>query len=141
MTDICGTPNGYVYLAAMFSQQLEMRKKRDDLAAICFSVTSTWIDAESSVPEAEMSAIQRDEIARQNLNDIDTADIVISFTVDPAKYSGLSGRGGRHVEFGYAFASWKEMIIVGPYENIFHSIDAVNQFDTWEACLEYLREA
>jgi hypothetical protein len=60
-----------------------------------------------------------------DLQDILAADTVISFT----EVGG--GKGGRHVEFGYALALGKHMILVGPREHIFHTHPAVEHYADW----------
>jgi hypothetical protein len=48
-------------------------------------------------------------------------------------------RAGRHVEFGYALAREKRMIVVGDVkENIFHYLPQVKHFATFEEALAYL---
>jgi hypothetical protein len=57
-----------------------------------------------------------------------TADIIILFS----EKSGISHRGGRHVEFGLAIGLKKRLIVIGPRENIFHCLPQVELFDSWE---------
>ena len=38
-----------------------------------------------------------------------------------------------------ALATGAALYLVGPRENIFHSLPQVRQFDTWEQCLEIFR--
>ena len=39
------------------------------------------------------------------------------------------GRGGRHVEFGYAASRGKRLTIIGPRETVFHHLDGVEHFE------------
>lgn len=75
--------------------------------------------------------LSREDIALMDIEDVDRADIVISFT-HPRGF--LTPGGGRHVEFGYALAKNKKLVIIGHFENIFHHMPNVELFedlDTW----------
>lgn len=50
-----------------------------------------------------------------------------------------SGRGGRHVELGYALALDKSIWLVGRREHIFHSLPQVKHFDSWDSAFQFLR--
>ncbi len=45
--------------------------------------------------------------------------------------NGGGGKGGRHIEHGYAVATGKRLIVVGPRENIFHCHPATEAYETW----------
>ena len=55
----------------------------------------------------------------------EAADVVISFT------SVGGGKGGRHVEFGYGLGLGKKMIVVGPRENVFHTLPQIEHYEDW----------
>lgn len=129
-----------IYLAARYSRNPEMRLCRDALAAAGHIVTSRWIDQhegeleESFTPErldAEPEFCGR--FARVDVDDLVSADIVVSFTGN-----GGGGKGGRHVEFGIAAALGKRLILVGPRENVFHCLPAVEVVQDLESLLSYL---
>ncbi len=61
------------------------------------------------------------------------ADAVVSLMELPRN----NGRGGRHVEFGYALGLGKLMFIIGPRETVFHHLDEVRHFDTSEEFLAH----
>jgi hypothetical protein len=83
-----------VYFAARFSQRFALRQFRQQLEALGHIVTSRWIDADSEDPAALALCAQED------LVDIITADIIVSFTEEPRGDS----RGARHCEFGIGLA-------------------------------------
>ena len=130
-----------VYLAARYSRNAEMRGVRDVLEALPagkgygYKVTSRWIDLHSDVVGDFSSSFTADTLnttpelcaplGQHDLDDIDRADWVINFTC------GSGGKGGRHVEFGYAHAKGKRLIVVGPRENVFHSLGSVEWHSTW----------
>lgn len=124
-----------IYLAARYSAHPEMRGVRDVLqAGLGHEVTSRWIDCHPDVVGDFTSSFTVDTLAERphdcaplgqhDLDDLDAADCVISF-------AGEGGKGGRHVEFGYGLAKGKRMILVGPRENVFHTLAEVEHFDDW----------
>lgn len=123
-----------IYLAARYSRNEEMRGVRDVLEGIGHTVTSRWIDCHagkyltSFTPEHLNSDPEYcARLGLHDIEDIDAADMVISFT-DAAG----GGKGGRHVEFGYALAQpSKRVVLVGPRENIFHTLPRVEHFASW----------
>ena len=68
--------------------------------------------------------------------DVGKADLLIAFS-EPTK-STTASRGGRHVEFGMALARGTRVMVVGPYENIFHRLPMVEHFAKWEDALAEL---
>lgn len=98
------------YLAASFASKPIIRGYREELQAIGHKVTSRWLDDEETTPNMPGA----ENIAVKDLADIDEASNVIFFTDVP------STTGGMHVEFGYALAQKKYLIVVGiKYSNIF----------------------
>jgi hypothetical protein len=134
-----------IYLAARYSRHPEMQLCARQLEAAGHSITSRWIqgshqvmlNGEVLVPEREAlfesdhesMEQQRREFAGHDWDDLMAADWVISFTERPRKPS--NSRGGRHVEFGAAFAAGKRCIVVGWRENVFHCLPQVEWFETW----------
>lgn len=130
-----------IYLAARYSRNAEMRERRDFFRRWGYEVTSRWIDRhpdDDGVPQLQSSFTPEvlattpdvtQPFAEVDLEDLDRADTVISFTEGPR---GVGGKGGRHVEFGYAVAAGKQLVLVGPREHVFHTLPRVKQFDTWE---------
>jgi nucleoside 2-deoxyribosyltransferase len=125
-----------VYLAAQFHWKEEIRIKKLALEARGVIVTSTWTD-EIAAPNCSLKDFSGDyhsEMALRDLREIDEADALILFTVDP---DTLTRRGGRHVEFGYALGKGKVVAVVGPRENIFHHLPIL-QFNTWEEAVTWM---
>lgn len=78
--------------------------------------------------------------------------VVIKVSVtDPAVYDlfvpALWARGGRHVEFGIALATYMHIVVIGPPENIFHYYareiggePQIRHFDTIEEFVQWYDE-
>lgn len=119
-----------IYLASRYSRRNQMREFANELAGLGHTVTSRWIDTDFPIAEAGQSAAAppelREKYAQIDLEDIDAADMLVNFAEAP----GSGGRGGRHVEFGYALAKNKQMVVIGYYEHIFCHHPAVRFYSS-----------
>jgi hypothetical protein len=118
-----------IYIAAMYSQMEQMRGPAAALRERGHEVTARWIDG------AEATLDETSDGAAMDLDDIDRADCVLSFT--QPKGTMFKG-GGRHVEYGYAIAKRKRLIIVGERENIFHHLPYAEVYATFERAVAAL---
>jgi nucleoside 2-deoxyribosyltransferase len=110
-----------------------MRVYASQLRANGHTVTSRWLD-ETNPADTTMDAnLPWAEMAERCLADISNADSVIAFT-EPSP--SPRSRGGRHVELGYALATLKYVMIVGPRENVFCHIVGVHVHDSWWQCFQ-----
>jgi len=115
-----------LYLAARYKRREEMEQYANRLKMFGYGITATWVyGGEEGKP--------RDYIALLDLEDIDRADAVVSFT---ELWDTPVVRGGRHVEFGYGLAKGKEMIVIGNRENVFHWHPNVKVFETLDQWIE-----
>lgn len=116
-----------IYLAATYGQMLEMCDVAAKLREAGHEVTSRWIDGMEEGQTKEYGA-------KMDLADIDFADIVLSYTLPPkTSHTG----GGRHVEFGYGYATGKRMILVGQKgEHIFHYLPNVEHYENLDEALK-----
>lgn len=121
-----------VYFAARYTRRLEMVAYAADLEVTGFVITSRWLlgDHETPANRGLGPVDPHDSMpwALEDIEDVKSADIVISFT-EPARVE--PGRGGRHVEYGIALGLGKRCIVVGEYENVFHCLPAVEFYATW----------
>lgn len=111
-----------IYIAAPFPMRHELRWFRDELVKLDHAVTASWIDVEPD--EDDTAWEERESAARQCLQEVEAADALMIVTEDPK-----SGRGGRHVELGYALALGKRIWRIGPRTHIFTALaeaEAVN---------------
>lgn len=125
-----------IYLAARYSRHPEMRRCREDLEALGHTVTSRWINGDYQMSNDSADEDQARRFAEEDWDDLAGADCVISFTEPPRS---TNSRGGRHVEFGIALGRGLDAIVVGPRENVFHCLEGVDVYETWEACLGRLK--
>lgn len=128
-----------VYLAARYSEKDEINQVADMFRSRGISVTSSWLD-ESHDPKSSMADIPTDFLkvyAETDIRDIDSADWFVFHSVDP---DVATVRGGRHVEFGYALAKRKKILVVGPKENIFHHISGIEHTDCWIEASKIVKE-
>lgn len=129
-----------IYLSGQFEDAPVLREARRRLTALGYRITSRWLDAPSSVPatslaDQEGAAGRLAIIARQDFEDIAAADAVVVF--NPAESCGI-GRGGRHVETGYALALGKPVAIVGARGNVFHWLPEIAVVPDWSMLPDWL---
>lgn len=115
-----------IYLAAMWSMRMHMVEAAERLTAQGHTITSRWLnDAHTQGTEAECAQI--------DLDDIDAADAILFFSAGP-RGTMFSG-GGRCIEFGYAIARRKSLILIGKPESVFHMLPQVT---IMESLVEFL---
>lgn len=136
------------YLAARYSRRDEMRGYAEQLADLGLAtVEAAWLSGEhdwggsTSTPE-ELAAAQR--YALDDMRDLARAHLVLVFTEGPDPAG--RNRGGRHVEYGLALAghlsrpATKYVLVVGPAENVFHTLPQVPRVADWTGALAYLAQ-
>lgn len=117
-----------IYLAAPFEKQLLMKAVAIGLRGKGFTVTSRWLEEDTDTPGSSDHAVR-------DIEDIHDADIVAVY--NPIDFY-RAGTGGRHVEFGYAIALGKAVILVGRPSNVFHRLDLIAQVGTIDELFEHL---
>ena len=135
-----------IYLAARYSRLEELQGYADDLRAIGHRVEARWLLGDHQIHEG-VDLVEADSIsvplegrpfALDDYVDVFKADMLIAFSEEPR--AGGASRGGRHVEFGLALAWLKQVMVVGPRENVFHTLPSVHHFWHWSEALAVLRE-
>lgn len=127
-----------VYLAARYSRKLELREYAKQAEENGIVVGAEWLkESESPTSTLEESTPETlTKYALQDISDIIDCDAFVFFSESSTE---AFVRGGRHVEFGFALALEKPIIIIGKEENIFHYLPFnIEFFDTWESALVYL---
>lgn len=115
-----------VYIAAPYPLMADARAAAVQLEAASIDVTSRWLTCPDEM---------RDDFARMDLADVEAADAIVA--LNPAGWEN-QGTGGRHVEFGYALAHAKRVVIVGVRSNLFHHLARVCVMPTLD--VEALRD-
>ena len=100
-----------VYIAAPYQLREEALVLMFLLKDEGIGCTSSWL--------TEAAEDDSDEAARRDLSDIGRADAFVA--MNPERYRN-AGTGGRHVEYGYAFALGKPILLFGVISNVFHRL-------------------
>ena len=119
-----------VYFAARYSHRVDLLVKASELEAEGHEVISRWI---SGFQEGHPD----DECAMTDEEDVRRADILVFFA--ESAEMGDRGGGGRHVEFGIAYALGKSIIVVGHPENLFHSLPGIIVAADWSEAMQAIR--
>jgi len=113
-----------IYIAAMFSQRAAMEIIADELKGYGFEIVARWVYGGED-------GLSREQIALTDIADVDACDTLVAFT--QCRGTMHTG-GGRHVEFGYALAKGKKIIVIGDRETVFHHHPAARVYrnmDDW----------
>jgi len=125
-----------IYLAARYSFRAEIKGYAKQLETLGFEITSSWLNQRAGADnDMEKPDYKLKKFARRDYDDVARADCVILFTKEPE-----NKRGGHHVEFGIGYALKKRMIVVGKKENIFHYLEEVTHYNTFEELLKVAEE-
>lgn len=120
-----GATQPCIYLAAMFAEGADLAvKEAPMLAQQGYRVTSRWLSRALAGSNLYLS---NREAAEEDIEDIDRSHILLLKTEE----RGVYGTGGRHVEFGYAYARGKTLCTYGPGENVFQDLPEVRRFDSF----------
>lgn len=126
-----------IYLAARYTRRVELCSYANDLRDLGHEITSRWLNGLHETPSnrglGPVDPHDSSPWALEDLEDVRAADCVVSFT-EPARVE--AGRGGRHVEYGFALGLGKRCIVVGHYENVFHCLPGIEFFETWPEAYE-----
>lgn len=135
-----------IYLGARYSRRGELASYAAELEALGYIVTSRWIKGDHQISDDQLGdseEVQRlgCRYAMEDWDDIQAASLCIFFTEEPRT---TMSRGGRHVELGLALGerTQRQMDIwaIGPRENVFHCLLAVEMLPTWADALSRLSE-
>lgn len=110
-----------VYLSGEYDSRYFLRGERAKLLKAGYTVTSTWLDCETpnlERPDMRLKPQAGAMIALANYADIRISDVFIQYTSE--RYSP-----GTYVEFGYAYATARSIVIVGERRSVFHCTDRV----------------
>ena len=134
-----------IYLAAMFSSKDLRKEQTKKLEQYGHLVTSRWVNetVPHSVSMKDLPAEYHKETCQADIIDITVADLFIMFVPTPDELINVplssASRGGRHCEMGFAYAQGKDIWVVGHKENVFHYMNAIKHFASFEEVLERLK--
>lgn len=123
----------HVYIAAKFSHRKILRELIPRLRAIGIEVTSRWI-VEDEQDFLYLPNEALDLLAQRDIEDIESAEVVILDTTEPL---AVNAGAGREWEAGLGFAQHGIFWRVGPRRNVFHGL-ASSEWESWE---DFLKEA
>ena len=120
-----------IYLASRYSRRLEMLEIAEQLRRLGHTVTSSWITGKHETRpgiDANGTEEERRTWAEEDIKDLNYSEALVAFTEEPNAEG--RGRGGRHVEYGFALALDLLLTVVGPRENVFHCLPSVCHWPT-----------
>lgn len=128
-----------IYIASRFSRRHECHDVAKFLMGHGHEITSRWVkpDSDHVVPVGMSQQAADDErrrFAMEDIEDVIACDCMVSLMEEPRSNS----RGGRHVEFGYALALEKYMVVIGPRETVFHHLDRIEYHPTIDAFKDHV---
>jgi hypothetical protein len=104
-----------IYLCGRYGRKAELAFYAALMAADGHEITASWL-SEMTLDDDALTDFGRALAADTDAHDIDCSELVMVFSEAP---DSPYGRGGRHFEHGYAAAKGKEIMLVGPFENVF----------------------
>mgnify|MGYP000969945027 CR=1 FL=1 len=120
-----------IYIAAKYAKRYELRPVVEQLRAMGHECTSQWIDNGEESKGQQAAALM-------DLADVDRADILLMIA-EP--YRSMNTGGGRYVEFGYAYAQGKRIIMVQPgdvFETVFGALPRVTPVASMQDALAFI---
>lgn len=119
-----------IYLAARYSRREELCGYRTILEAHGHVVTSHWLNGEHKALDAIGTQDDKAQWSFEDIEDIEEAEALFLFTeAADATREGSGGRGGKWVEFGYALAMCKTIVIIGPQpSNTFTALPGIDVY-------------
>jgi len=129
-----------IYIASRFSRRHECHALGKKLERYGFEVVSRWTlpNSDHIVPvgmSQQAADAERERFAMEDIEDVEDCDCIVSLMEPEARNNT---RGGRHVEFGYAAALNKELVVIGCRETVFHHLPTVSHFNDVTEYLNHL---
>ena len=127
-----------IYLAGRFSRREELLGYASELQEAGHEVTSRWLAMHDNPRLTREIELARDSIdpgaatfAIADHVDVRRAEALVAFT-EPVGDQPFAGRGGRHVEIGWAQEWGKRVLVIGGIENAAHELPAVVHIPAWD---------
>lgn len=119
-----------IYLAARYSRMKDMAEVANVLSYRGHEITAQWVTGKE-----EATGMTRAQAAVMDAADVDRADALVFFA-EP--YGSANVGGGRHWEFGYAYAKGKKCFVVGELEQVFCELPDVVHVRNFSTLMEVL---
>lgn len=114
----------YIYVAAPWKNRDQARDAAQALLRDGHRITSRWLSDGHDLVDIQWRSPQCVREARMDLADVrDASTVLVLTTSEPI---GV----GHHVEFGYALATGKVVVVAGPLRSVFHPL-ANFWYPTW----------
>ena len=115
-----------VYVAAAFERRRDAEEAAGIIRRAGHLVVSSWhkVDTGKKYDPEDVSVMS--VIAERDLDELAMAGVIVVLT------DGVESHGGKHVETGVAIGDGKRVIVVGPRENVFHSLSEIIVVDSIE---------
>lgn len=120
-----------VYVAGWYAQIAEAKAAVRELREAGYEVTSKWV--EGGTDTANGYALR--QAAIEDLHDLQRADYLMLLALP---FGTMYNGGGRWVEFGYALALGKRMVVIGGHETIFCHLPGVKVYSTVGAAINFM---
>ena len=119
-----------LYLAARFNRMKEMAALTPEILKRGHIITAQWITGKE-----DATGMTRRQAAVMDAADVRDADALLFFA-EPRGSSNIGG--GRHWEFGYAYALGKACLVIGDSEQVFCDLPNVVRVPDLTTALGYL---
>ena len=132
----------HIYLSAPYPRRNELIRYTEELKAQGHRITSNWVYGDEDLVPLEHRQLWTTDIgtdddvdphaqpiAIQDYEELKQANTLIFFSQKP---SNPAPRGSRHVEFGMAYSLGLQIFVIGPRENLFHTMPEIRHWDSWE---------
>ena len=118
-----------IFLSAPYAEWPTMQEYAHELRGHGHTISSTWhIGNDAGKDDGTTitaSPAEQAVIAFGDLADLAQAQVYVGFPRS-------RGRGGTNVEYGYALALGKLLVVVGQQPTVFHHLPQVRFCETWE---------
>jgi hypothetical protein len=132
-----------IYTAASFSRRSEIRQYIYKLKYIGYDCTSSWASRDEG--DLALTPDGREQIAMEDLHDIDRAEAIVKFNDEVYNSSRINVprhllSAARAFEFGWAASRGKRLFAVGGFEQgIFDSLPNVCHLKDFAALVHHLQ--
>jgi nucleoside 2-deoxyribosyltransferase len=120
-----------VYVAGWYSQITQAKEAARELRQAGYLVTAPWIDGVTDTANGYPLM----QAALDDLHGVKQADYLMLLALP---FGTMYNGGGRWVEFGYALALGKRMVVVGEHETIFCHLPGVRVYSTVGAAINFM---